>query len=1443
MSTEVGKLYVKFDADGRPYIEGLRGIDRRTQQFARDQQGAFDKLGTKLGTAIKVGMAAAAAAVVAGGALITRSLVKTAASYEYEMSRIKAVTKASTAEMKAMGDMALKLGKDTQFSAGEAAQGINELAKAGVSVADILEGGIQGTLALAAAGELEVARAAEIASNAMNVFGLSGEQVMSVADALSAAANASSLEVEDLAMSLQYIGPVASQLKIPMETVIGALAELAQVGIKGDMAGTGLRGMLNSLISPSSVARDAMAALNVELADTEGNIKPLPEILDEFGEGLEGLTEAEKMDKLGRIFDSQQLGVAMKLIADGSGSLKEWTKQVSVSGEAQRVAQTKMDNFEGSIEELRGSLETLSIKAGTPLIKWLRGVVDEGTKATNTIVDFWDDLQNVSGWEGADLTGKIKIAWNKLEEDFITWFEGMNPIPAKVYPVFTVDESGHKQLESMLGVPQGVIKAEIEFAESRDTGEEKLMAMGAKIGRGAADFLLGALGDTSSNSVWAKAGYAMVKGFWDAFWREMTLSEPERKKLAEDVGSVISPEERERLTGRGAPDREMLRAINELLGLAGFGTYDPISALINTITNAFGAGPVKDEMEQKGSDLGEITGAAMVTGLAPKLIAGIVNALRGPNYNQAGNSAGGDFFAAFDAAARAKFASWNPLAGINTFRSMGAQGGSAYAQGGFGGSGSGAAIFDFANNYLGTPYVFGGQSPGGFDCSGLMWYAYQHFGIDIPRLSQDQFAYGRPVSNPRVGDLVFFRSSGTNSAPGHVGMYAGNGMFLEAPYTGASVRYSYLANRSDYVGARAYTYHDGGLIGSQGGTGEVLIHAQAGERVLSQEQSRLFEVFVREIGQIADEIREGNEEEEAFNEAFLARLSERLDALAGYTSRESARLAMQRAEFAPGGFDASEMAAMVHTLTTEIEHLDMAVAEAEAQLNEAKWMQLPQAEINRLAENLFNLRGEAADARRELEELERIPLEQALDHWANAADNLSHIMDVLSDHSNSFALMGAQFPGLMGAMGGSYQTNLDLMRGATLPSDIMGYGSAALSDLSSMYGAEQAQLQRALDSTLDSIDDSQDAYEKAWQARADALDDQIEREQELFDEQMEQQEEALSAQLEDLSDAHADELDALNKYYDDKLRLLDDREREITRAEQRNRAAKSVAGLEDELRILRGQGYYTEADIARMRELETQIQEQRDEMTRQEAAWAREDERTRLQRERDEAVASLQQQQELEQIALEDQVEAARKSLEAQREAQRKSWEARREALEEERRLQQEHFDELREQAQAAYQAELDKVIEKYAQLMQEVIDAQTTLLGQAGTYQNAGYTLGVSFADGIMAAIPAIQAAAQAAADAAAQYLQLNSPADKGPLSTLDRWWEKFAPTLYQPLVAQDFMRPVMDTYGPSQGPTVTEEHIYLHTDPGANIDVDTLCDLVSRKIGRRVEKAQWGA
>lgn len=122
-----------------------------------------------------------------------------------------------------------------------------------------------------------------------------------------------------------------------------------------------------------------------------------------------------------------------------------------------------------------------------------------------------------------------------------------------------------------------------------------------------------------------------------------------------------------------------------------------------------------------------------------------------------------------------------------------------------GGSSKGRQIVAAAKQYLGTPYVYGGTSSSGVDCSGLVQLAAKASGIDIPRTTYDQINVGQAVSknNLQEGDLVFFRGSGgSTSAPGHVGIYIGNGQYIQAPKTGDVVKISNLSGRSDYVGAR-----------------------------------------------------------------------------------------------------------------------------------------------------------------------------------------------------------------------------------------------------------------------------------------------------------------------------------------------------------------------------------------------------------------------------------------------------------------------------------------------------------------------------------------------------------------------------------------------------------------------------------------------------------------
>lgn len=122
-----------------------------------------------------------------------------------------------------------------------------------------------------------------------------------------------------------------------------------------------------------------------------------------------------------------------------------------------------------------------------------------------------------------------------------------------------------------------------------------------------------------------------------------------------------------------------------------------------------------------------------------------------------------------------------------------------------GSSNVGRNIVNAAKSYLGTPYVWGGTSSSGVDCSGLVQLAAKASGIDVPRTTYEQIKVGKAVdrNNLQEGDLVFFKGSGGSSAePGHVGIYVGNGQYIQAPRSGEVVKISDLSQRSDYVGAR-----------------------------------------------------------------------------------------------------------------------------------------------------------------------------------------------------------------------------------------------------------------------------------------------------------------------------------------------------------------------------------------------------------------------------------------------------------------------------------------------------------------------------------------------------------------------------------------------------------------------------------------------------------------
>jgi cell wall-associated NlpC family hydrolase len=118
------------------------------------------------------------------------------------------------------------------------------------------------------------------------------------------------------------------------------------------------------------------------------------------------------------------------------------------------------------------------------------------------------------------------------------------------------------------------------------------------------------------------------------------------------------------------------------------------------------------------------------------------------------------------------------------------------------------AAVKLAQHFIGTQYQWGGSSPKtGFDCSGLLQYVWGTRGVQIPRTTYEQFQSGQSVGRGqlRAGDAVFFKGSDSQGGlPGHVGIYIGNGKYIEAPHTGATVKVSLLKNATDYQGARRY---------------------------------------------------------------------------------------------------------------------------------------------------------------------------------------------------------------------------------------------------------------------------------------------------------------------------------------------------------------------------------------------------------------------------------------------------------------------------------------------------------------------------------------------------------------------------------------------------------------------------------------------------------------
>ncbi|MFF1876212.1 phage tail tape measure protein, partial [Kitasatospora herbaricolor] len=323
------------------YISGMEKAAKAT----RETGSAAQKLAQQKESMRGVGVALLGIGTVA--AVATGLAIKSFADFDAKMSQVKTLSHATADDMRNLSDAALTMGQAIGFSANEVADAEIELVKAGISVKDIMGGALKGALDLAAAGQINVADATSIASSAMVQVGLSGKDVPHIADLLAAGADKALGGVSDLGQALKYAGPVAASFGVSLDETVGVLSEFAQNGILADQAGTGLRGVLSSLTSPSAAADAVLTKYKINLFDASGKFIGLAGAAGQLHDKLGPLTDQTRSYALGQIFGNQQITTATILMKGGAQEVKKWTAAVNDQGFASDQAAGKMDYLNG----------------------------------------------------------------------------------------------------------------------------------------------------------------------------------------------------------------------------------------------------------------------------------------------------------------------------------------------------------------------------------------------------------------------------------------------------------------------------------------------------------------------------------------------------------------------------------------------------------------------------------------------------------------------------------------------------------------------------------------------------------------------------------------------------------------------------------------------------------------------------------------------------------------------------------------------------------------------------------------------------------------------------------------------------------------------------------------------------------------------------------------
>ena len=426
MNISAGTIMAYMDLDMSSFNSAIDMAGEQLSGFASG--GVADALGS-IGAAAETAGRALTLGVTAPLMTAAGAAIQTGMQFDASMSNVYGLMSSlnlSQAQMDALRDTAREMGATTKFSASEAADAMGYMALAGWDDAQVIAG-IPGVLNLAAAANMDLAKASDIVTDTMTPFGMAAERAGEAADVFAYAQANSNTTVEGLGEAMKYAAPTADAFGMTLQDTAAAMGVLANAGIKGSQGGTTLNAMLRDMKKNAKNGAIAIGKTKVALTNADGSYRSYAAIIRDIDKATSSMTASQRDAALGAIFGDESLKGILATLKQGPDALDAMTEGMyACGGAAEDMAATMGDNLKGDLAILESGAQDMAIALSDWLMPAARGVVQGITDMIGKFNALDDGTKNTIFRIGAmaAAAGPLLLNGGKV----LTLLSGVNPL-------------------------------------------------------------------------------------------------------------------------------------------------------------------------------------------------------------------------------------------------------------------------------------------------------------------------------------------------------------------------------------------------------------------------------------------------------------------------------------------------------------------------------------------------------------------------------------------------------------------------------------------------------------------------------------------------------------------------------------------------------------------------------------------------------------------------------------------------------------------------------------------------------------------------------------------------------------------------------------------------------------------------------------------------------